>query len=97
MLQPSYYFENDFSRFVPYFMSKPHVQESFSKDESLNGPEGNAGNIHYVISGMAVTFTMHGDGNLKIVSYHGAGTLYPLLRRPPIISRNLSSFVRRRI
>jgi len=78
MLQPSYYFENDFSRFVPYFMSKPHVQESFSKGESLNGPEGNTGNIHYVISGMAVTFTMHEDGNLKIVSYHGAGTLYPV-------------------
>ena len=77
MRTPRYFFTGDFSAFHEYFLSRPHGRRSFALGEFLWPPgELRANALH--ISGAARCCVEHENGRRKIISFHGAGTLFPV-------------------
>ena len=81
MLTPRYFFANDFRQFYEYFLSQPHTARTFHKGDYLWKPGQPYEKIHYIISGAAVHFADHENGRRKIISFHGAGTVFPGYRQ----------------
>ena len=81
MRTPRYFFTGDFSAFHEYFLSRPHVRRSFARGEFLWPPGEPFEHIHYIVSGTARACVEHENGRRKIVSFHGAGTLFPVYHR----------------
>lgn len=81
MLTPRYYFADDFRSFYDYFLSQPHKTRTFRKGDYLWKPGQPYEKIHYVISGAAIHFADHENGRRKIISFHGAGTVFPGYRQ----------------
>lgn len=77
MLIPRYFFTGEFSRFYDYFLSKPHSKKRFAKGEYLWQPGQPHQKIHYIISGALLHYADHENGRRKIISFHGAGTVFP--------------------
>ena len=77
MLTPRYFFADDFRQFYEYFLSQPHTTRIFHKGDYLWEPGQPYEKIHYIISGAAVHFADHENGRRKIISFHGAGTVFP--------------------
>lgn len=77
MLIPRYFFAGDFSPFYDYFLSCPHVRRSFPRGSMLwqTGEPHSA--IHYIENGSALNFALHESGRRKLISFHGAGTVFP--------------------
>ena len=81
MLTPRYFFADDFRQFYEYFLSQPHTARTFHKGDYLWKPGQPYEKIHYIISGAAVHFADHENGRRKIISFHGAGTVFPGYRQ----------------
>lgn len=77
MLMPRYYYADDFRPFYGYFLSQPHKKRTFHKGEYLWSPGQPYEKIHYIISGASIHYADHESGRRKIISFHGAGTVYP--------------------
>ena len=77
MLMPRYFFSDDFQQFYEYFLSQPHSQQTFHKGDYLWKPGQTYEKIHYIISGAAIHFADHESGRRRIISFHGAGTVFP--------------------
>ena len=77
MLTPRYFFADDFRQFYEYFLSQPHTARTFHKGDYLWKPGQPYEKIHYIISGAAIHFADHENGRRKIISFHGAGTVFP--------------------
>lgn len=77
MLMPRYYFADDFRPFYEYFLSQPHRKRVFHQGEYLWAPGQPYEKIHYIISGASMHYADHENGRRKIISFHGAGTVYP--------------------
>ena len=77
MLMPRYFFSDDFQQFYEYFLSQPHSQKTFHKGDYLWKPGQPYEKIHYIISGAAIHFADHESGRRRIISFHGAGTVFP--------------------
>ncbi|WP_204245059.1 Crp/Fnr family transcriptional regulator [Cloacibacillus sp. An23] len=75
---PCYFFTGDFSAFHGYFLSRPHEARRFARGEFLWRPGEPFGNIHYIMSGAARCCVEHENGRRKIISFHGAGTIFPV-------------------
>ena len=78
MRTPRYFFTGDFSAFHEYFLSRPHVRRSFARGAFLWPPGEPFGRMHYILSGAARCCVEHENGRRKIISFHGAGTLFPV-------------------
>ena len=78
MRTPRYFFTGDFSAFHEYFLSRPHARRSFARGEFLWPPGEPFGRMHYILSGAARCCVEHENGRRKIISFHGAGTLFPV-------------------
>ena len=81
MLIPRYFFTDDFRQFYEYFLSQPHATRTFHKGDYLWKPGQPYEKIHYIISGAAIHFADHENGRRKIISFHGAGTVFPGYRQ----------------
>ena len=81
MLMPRYFFSDDFQQFYEYFLSQPHSQKTFHKGDYLWKPGQPYEKIHYIISGAAIHFADHESGRRRIISFHGAGTVFPGYRQ----------------
>lgn len=81
MLTPRYFFANDFKQFYTYFLSQPHTDRTFHKGEYLWKPGSPYEKIHYIVSGVAMHYADHEEGNRKIISFHSGGTVYPGYRQ----------------
>lgn len=81
MLTPRYFFADDFRQFYEYFLSQPHTARTFHKGDYLWKPGQPYEKIHYIISGAAIHFADHENGRRKIISFHGAGTVFPGYRQ----------------
>lgn len=81
MLLPRYYFADDFRPFYDYFLSQPHIKRTFHSGEYLWKPGQPYEVIHYIISGAAIHYADHENGRRKIISFHGAGTVFPGYRQ----------------
>lgn len=81
MLTPRYFFADDFRQFFEYFLSQPHTARTFQKGDYLWKPGQPYEKIHYIISGAAIHFADHENGRRKIISFHGAGTVFPGYRQ----------------
>lgn len=81
MLTPRYFFADDFRQFYEYFLSQPHIARTFHKGDYLWKPGQPYEKIHYIISGAAIHFADHENGRRKIISFHGAGTVFPGYRQ----------------
>lgn len=77
MLTPRYYFAEDFLEFYDYFCAQPHLRRTFQKGELLWQPGQPHDRVQYYISGASVNFAQHESGRRRIISFHGAGTLFP--------------------
>lgn len=77
MLIPRYYFADDFRKFYDYFLSQPHTEKSFHKGDYLWKPGQPYDRVQYYVSGAAINFSDHESGRRKIISFHGAGTVFP--------------------
>ena len=56
----------------------PHGRRSFARGEFLWPPGEPFGRMHYILSGAARCCVEHENGRRKIISFHGAGTLFPV-------------------
>ena len=81
MLTPRYFFADDFRQFYEYFLSQPHTERIFLRGDYLWKPGQPYEKIHYIISGAAIHFADHENGRRKIISFHGAGTVFPGYRQ----------------
>lgn len=81
MLTPRYFFADDFRQFYEYFLSQPHTERTFHKGDYLWKPGQPYEKIHYIISGAAIHFADHENGRRKIISFHGAYTVFPGYRQ----------------
>ena len=81
MLKPRYYFANDFRPFYEYFLSQPHTKQIFRKGDYLWKPGQPYDRIQYYVSGASIHFSEHESGRRKIISFHGPGTLSPVITR----------------
>lgn len=81
MLTPRYFYADDFRPFYEYFLSQPHVKKTFQRGDYLWAPGEPYGKIHYIISGAAIHYADHENGYRKIISFHGAGTVFPGYRQ----------------
>ncbi len=81
MLTPRYFFADDFRQFYEYFLSQPHTERTFHKGDYLWKPGQPYEKIHYIISGAAIHFADHENGRRKIISFHGAHTVFPGYRQ----------------
>lgn len=77
MLTPRYYFAGDFSAFQDFFAAQPHVMRTVQKGELLWKPGQPYEKIHYILSGLEMHYADHERGRRKIISFHGAGTVFP--------------------
>ena len=77
MLTPRYFFSQDFRQFQDYFLSRPHRKRTFQKGDCLWEPGHPCEKIHYFLSGAAIHYADHESGRRKIISFHGAGTVFP--------------------
>ena len=77
MLIPRYYFADDFQKFYDYFLSQPHTERLFHKGDYLWKPGQPYDRVQYYVSGAAIIFSDHESGRRKIISFHGAGTVFP--------------------
>ncbi len=77
MLIPRYYFSDDYKEFYEYFLTQPHTRKTFQKDELLWNRGETITQVHYIISGAALTTLEHEDGFRKICSFHSGGTVFP--------------------
>lgn len=77
MLTPRYFFADDFRPFYDYFLSRPHLKKSFAKGDILWKPDQPYEMIHYIVSGAEMNYADHESGKRKIISFHGAGTVFP--------------------
>lgn len=77
MLIPRYYFTNEYKDFYEYFLSKPHTEKKFSQGEYLWNLDETIEKIYYIKSGIVQTYIEHEEGYRKIISFHGAGTVFP--------------------
>lgn len=81
MLTPRYFYTDDFSQFHSYFLSQPHVRKAFHKGEYLWELGRPYEKIHYIVSGAEMHYADHESGRRKIISFHGAGTVFPGYRQ----------------
>lgn len=77
MLVPRYYFADDYTQFYNYFLSQPHTEKIFHKDEFLWNTGEYIERVYYIISGIVQTNVEHEDGYQKIMHFHGKGTVFP--------------------
>lgn len=77
MLTPRYVFADDFRQFYEYFLSMPHTCKTFHKGEVIWKPGQPHEAIHYIVSGSVIHYADHESGRRKIISFHGAGTVFP--------------------
>lgn len=76
-LTPKYIFAGDFASLSEYFHSSPHKEVSFRKGDFLWEPDEPYDRLHYIISGVVQNYLAHESGHRKILSFHGAGTVFP--------------------
>lgn len=77
MLIPRYFFCGEFTTFYNYFLSQPHTKKQFRKGAYLWLPGQPHNTFHYIVSGSAMNYADHENGSRKIISFHGAGTVFP--------------------
>lgn len=77
MLLPRYVFYNDYIEMYDYLTSQPHADIVVKKGEQLWEPGIAIQYNFYIKSGLAQTYILHENGQRKIMSYHGSGTIFP--------------------
>lgn len=77
MLIPRYYFANDYTDLYEYFLTQPHKERNFQKDEYLWKPGECIERIYYIKTGIAQTLVEHEEGYRKILFFHSNGTVFP--------------------
>lgn len=74
---PRYYFADDYADLYDYFLSQPHKERSFRKDEYLWKPGECIERVYYIKSGISQTLVEHEEGYRKILFFHSKGTVFP--------------------
>lgn len=77
MLIPRYIFTNDFVDLKSIFETQPHKEMNLKTGDFLWQPDEFVQYINYIETGLARTYLVHETGRRKIISYHGAGTIFP--------------------
>lgn len=77
MLTPRYIFAGEFRDFHTFFLSQPHTTRHSAKGETIWQPGAPHAEIHYIVRGSEMHFALHESGRRRIISFHGAGTVFP--------------------
>jgi CRP-like cAMP-binding protein len=81
MLSPRCFFTDEYVQFYDYFLTHPHSVKKYKKNDYLWPLGETITNVFYIKSGIAQTYIEHENGNKKIVSFHGKGTVFPGCQR----------------
>lgn len=77
-LTPHYVFAGGFEDLDGWLHAHPHRPASFRKGEYLWRPGEPYHKVFYITEGFAETFMEHESGKRRILSFHAAGTVYPM-------------------
>lgn len=92
MLVPRYIFKNDFGAFSELLQTYPHEERIFSPGQYMWSPDEPLDTIHFIKNGLVKTSLEHEDGYSKIISFHGAQTIFPGFHQEDFkLERSLSS------
>lgn len=80
MLLPRYFFREDFTQFEDWLLERSTGIREFKTGAFLNGMDIDYNTIYYILSGVGVFYVVHESGERSTLTYHGAGTMYPLMR-----------------
>lgn len=80
MLLPRYFFKEDFTQFEEWLLERCVGIRAFKPGAFLNGMDIDYNTIYYILSGVGVFYVIHESGERSTLTYHGYGTMYPLVR-----------------
>lgn len=80
LLLPRYFFKEDFVEFEDWLLTNSTGVREFRSGEFLNGAAIDYNTIYYILSGVGVFYILHESGERSALTYHGHGTMYPLVR-----------------
>ncbi len=80
MLLPRYYFGEDFVQFEDWLLERCMGIREFKAGAFLNGMDIDYNTIYYILGGVGVFYVLHESGERSTLTYHGYGTMYPLVR-----------------
>lgn len=80
MLLPRYFFRDDFSRFEDWLLERCSGIREFPSGAFLNGTVIDYNTIYYILDGVGVFYVLHDSGERSMLTWHGRGTMYPLVR-----------------
>jgi len=80
MLLPRYYFGEDFTQFEDWLLQRCDGIQDFKAGAYLNGMSIDYNTIYYILSGVGKFYVLHESGERSTITYHGHGTMYPLVR-----------------
>lgn len=74
---PKYFFSGEYTEFYPSLLSLPHKEITYRVGDFLWNAGEPITKIFYFRSGLAQCYVEHEDGHRKILSFHGADTVFP--------------------
>lgn len=77
-LMSKYYFENDFSRFEPFFLQYPSRHKFYKKGEVISSQRETLKYGYFIKKGVMKLSIGHECGKEKTVALFGPGSLFPL-------------------
>lgn len=79
MLQPRYYYTNEFDRFMPIFEQYSHEVVAFQKKQNLKSSNDIFRYNYLIVKGFCKVSVIHDSGDQKIIGYWGNGSIYPII------------------
>ncbi len=80
LLLPRYFFREDFNHLEDWLLDRCVGIREFKSGSFLNGMGIDYNTIYYILSGVGVFYVIHESGERSTLTYHGYGTMYPLVR-----------------
>ena len=78
---PTYYFSGEYETLYPELLTLEHTEIVFHKGDFLWTIGEPITTVYYFRSGIAETYVEHEKGHRKILSFHGAGTIFPGMQK----------------
>lgn len=78
---PTYYFSGEYENLYPELLTLEHTEKIFHKGDFLWTIGEPITTVYYFRSGIAETYVEHEKGYRKILSFHGAGTIFPGMQK----------------
>lgn len=79
MLQPRFFFTDEFTDVRKDFEGHPHFEYSVSRGDFIKAPADYMRYCYYIINGICRVSVMHDSGHEKVIGYWGKNSIYPII------------------